>query len=114
MEGQQKLQRRKAGGLSLFYKGVQEATQASLIKSGDASSQGYQQALASHASSKAVAANLRARCGVCEICKTAQSGVPRRCLFNRVAAAAAAGHSGAQLSVRGRGAIGARVRWVDM
>lgn len=34
----------------------------------------------------------------------------RRCLTNRVAAAAAAGHSGAQVAVLRMGAIGARLK----
>lgn len=88
----------------------QDARTAFALKSGCRSSREYAEALASYASAGACAANLKARCGRCEVCLTThQSGVPRRCLANRVAAAAAAGHSGAQVAARGQRAIGARL-----
>jgi hypothetical protein len=65
----------------------------------------HQEALAALAAMRAAAANLRVRCGFCEACLATQ-GAARRCLVNRAAAAAAAGHSGAQvctaLSLQGR------------
>lgn len=59
----------------------------------------HQEALAALAASRAAAANVRMRCGGCEACLATQ-GALRRCLVNRAAAAAAAGHSGAQVAVQ--------------
>ncbi|KAL0032292.1 hypothetical protein WJX79_002892 [Trebouxia sp. C0005] len=56
----------------------------------------------------AAAANLRKRCNQCEACLASQ-GNQRRCLTNRAAAAAAAGHSGAQIAILKQAAIGARI-----
>jgi hypothetical protein len=52
--------------------------------------------MAAVAASRAAEANARIRCGRCEACLATQ-GASRRCLVNRAAAAAAAGHSGAQV-----------------
>ena len=58
----------------------------------------HDEALCSIAASRAAAANAQVRCGQCETCVCTQgSPTPRRCLLNRAAAAAAAGHSGAQV-----------------
>ena len=55
------------------------------------------EALYQVAASRAAAANAQVRCGQCETCICSQGmPMPRRCLLNRAAAAAAAGHSGAQ------------------
>ncbi len=56
----------------------------------------HREALAALAATRAAAANLRMRCGYCEACLATQ-GASRRCLVNRAAAAAAGGHSGAQV-----------------
>jgi hypothetical protein len=42
-------------------------------------------------------------------CQSTGGGMPRRCLLVRAKCAAAAGHSGAQVSVLGADAAGARV-----
>ena len=57
-----------------------------------------QEVLAALAANRAAAENLRVRCGYCEACLATQSSA-RRCLVNRAAAAAAAGHSGAQVRI---------------
>ena len=57
----------------------------------------HNEALCQIAASRAAAANVQVRCGQCETCICTQGmPMPRRCLLNRAAAAAAAGHSGAQ------------------
>ena len=57
----------------------------------------HNEALCRIAASRAAAANAQVRCGQCETCICSQGvPMPRRCLLNRAAAAAAAGHSGAQ------------------
>ncbi len=58
----------------------------------------HNEALRQVAASRAAAANAQVRCGQCETCICTQgTPMPRRCLLNRAAAAAAAGHSGAQV-----------------
>ena len=81
----------EAAGISALLKaqakGAPQAVEAS-----------HEEALCSIAASRAAAANAQVRCGQCEACICAQgSPTPRRCLLNRAAAAAAAGHSGAQV-----------------
>lgn len=81
----------EAAGISALLKaqakGAPQAVEAS-----------HEEALCSIAASRAAAANAQVRCGQCETCICSQgSPTPRRCLLNRAAAAAAAGHSGAQV-----------------
>ena len=88
---------------------MQEATElsdlkASMGKKGARQERGPDQealhhgALASLAAMRAGTANTRMRCGRCEAC-LATRGTARRCLVNRAAAAAAGGHSGAQVEI---------------
>ena len=70
---------------------------AATAKEGAEAEEGaHQEALAALAAACAAAANLRVRCGYCEAC-LATHGVLRCCLVNHAAAAAAGGHSGAQV-----------------
>ncbi len=91
------------GKLQMLY--AQEAkglagVVAAAAKGDEAAEKGpHEAALAALAATRAAAANLRVRCGRCEAC-TATQGSARRCLVNRAAAAAAAGHSGAQVCCR--------------
>ena len=68
-----------------------------------------QEALAALAANRAAAANRSVGCGDCAAGRPTQSSA-RRCLVNRAAAAAAAGHSGAQvwISSTSAAAIGNR------
>ena len=52
--------------------------------------------MAALAAAQASEENMRVRCGECDAC-LANTGTPRRCLVMRACAAAAAGHSGAQV-----------------
>ena len=54
-------------------------------------------AMAAHAARRAATANTMAPCTRCEACCRARGTASRRCLAMRAAAAAAAGHSGAQV-----------------
>ncbi|KAF5830012.1 S-adenosyl-L-methionine-dependent methyltransferase [Dunaliella salina] len=63
--------------------------------------------LLSQAAQAAAAAAKMDRCNACEVCLSSQ--VNRRCYVVRAHSAAAAGHTGAQLAVLGRGCVGARV-----
>eukprot|EP00884_Botryococcus_braunii_P018914 jgi/Botrbrau1/5706/Bobra.0071s0038.1 len=66
--------------------------------------------VAAFAARRAKAANLAPRCARCHACTSAAQAVGKRCLAVRCAAAAAAGHSGAQLALYGERALGARLQ----
>lgn len=82
-------------------KGLSGVVAASAKGGAEADKGPHQEALAALAATRAAAENLRVRCGYCEACITTQ-GSARRCLVNRAAAAAAAGHSGAQVRIGSR------------
>ncbi|BDA51428.1 probable BsuMI modification methylase subunit YdiP at N-terminal half [Coccomyxa sp. Obi] len=113
-EGKALIDAKKMARPEIFLRAVQEATdlsdlKASMGKEAARPEKGpHQEALAALAATRACAANTRKRCGYCEAC-LATGGAARRCLVNRTAAAAAGGHSGAQVAVRGEDAIGARI-----
>jgi hypothetical protein len=67
------------------------------------------EALANKAAQRAAAINKMSRCNGCEACHMT-NGRRKRCLLLRACAAAASGHVGAQLSVLGDKAVGARLR----
>ncbi|KAL0049698.1 hypothetical protein WJX82_007869 [Trebouxia sp. C0006] len=92
----------------LFNKAIREMGELVSLKQQQKDSATYQAAVAARAATGAAAANLRKRCNQCEACLTSQ-GNQRRCLTNRAAAAAAAGHSGAQIAILKHAAIGARI-----
>ncbi|DBA96588.1 TPA: hypothetical protein ACH3X1_015451 [Trebouxia sp. C0004] len=92
----------------LFNKAIREMGELVSLKQQQKDSATYQAAVAARAATGAAAANLRKRCNQCEACLTSQ-GNQRRCLTNRAAAAAAAGHSGAQIAILKQAAIGARI-----
>ena len=71
---------------------AQEAATHLAIAGGTASAA----TMAAHAARRAADANTMAPCTRCEACCRARGAAPRRCLAMRAAAAAAAGHSGAQ------------------
>ncbi|KAK9917248.1 hypothetical protein WJX75_002338 [Coccomyxa subellipsoidea] len=113
-EGNELIAAKKMPKPGLFIKAVEEAkgfaevVAAAATDGAEADKGPLQEALAALAANRAAAENLRVRCGYCEACLATQSSA-RRCLVNRAAAAAAAGHSGAQVAVNGASAVGARV-----
>ncbi|KAK9835784.1 hypothetical protein WJX74_007899 [Apatococcus lobatus] len=112
LEQQQQVGRILASGSptrqSLFQKAVKEAEACHLLKQ-KAVELGTGNSAIPAAAAAAAAANVQARCNRCESCLQPQANARRRCLANRAAAAAAAGHAGAQLAVLGQAAIGAAI-----
>ncbi|KAK9823530.1 hypothetical protein WJX72_003470 [[Myrmecia] bisecta] len=91
-------------------KAIKEAKDtAVLLKANSRDQERYDAAIAARAATNAAAANLRVRCGKCDTCLHGQAS-NRRCLTMRVAAAAAAGHSGAQVAILGLQAVGALIK----
>lgn len=87
---------------------VEEAQTYLHVKAGTAGAAGA--AATAHAAAAAAAAvNSMPRCRKCEACVNLMSSGKRRCLLVRAYAAAAAGHTGAQVSVLGPKAVGARL-----
>ncbi|CAL8467770.1 g7308 [Coccomyxa elongata] len=113
-EGNELIEAKKMPRPHLFTRGVQEAKElwdlivAAAKEGAEAEKGAHREALAALAATSAAAANVCVRCGYCEACLATQ-GASRRCLVNRAAAAAAGGHSGAQVAVAGDSAIGARI-----
>mmetsp|Transcript_8743 Transcript_8743/g.26158 ORF Transcript_8743/g.26158 Transcript_8743/m.26158 type:complete len:819 (+) Transcript_8743:109-2565(+) len=68
------------------------------------------QAAESDAAARALEISRQARCGECLSCsQQRQGGTSRRCLKLRAAAAAASGHSGAQIAMMKEAAVGCRI-----
>ncbi|KAK9799826.1 hypothetical protein WJX73_006324 [Symbiochloris irregularis] len=110
------IEQKKLPNAAAFDRAVKEAAGLHELKTrcsrdGDPEDAGddFASIVAGLAAARAAEANLQMNCGACETCLSTQ-GAQRRCLVIRAAAAAAAGHSGAQLAVLREGAIGARIR----
>ena len=96
---------------TLFRSSVKEAWEAHKQSLGKTTLANQVAFRASRAAADAAAAGRGERCGCCQTCqeeKNAQQS-QRRCLVRRAHAAAASGHTGAQLAVLGAECIGARV-----
>lgn len=92
----------------LFDNAVEEARAYVRILSGATGAAGAA-AAAQVAATNAANVNNMPRCRKCEACVNLLSSGRRRCLLVRAFAAAAAGHTGAQLAILGTGAVGAKV-----
>ncbi|CAL5222508.1 g4882 [Coccomyxa viridis] len=115
-EGRAALGSQRTVKLSSFERAVKEAAGISQMLAAHAKGDlllehsSHNEALRQVAASRAAAANAQVRCGQCETCICTQGmPTPRRCLLNRAAAAAAGGHSGAQVAILGDQALGARI-----
>ena len=95
-EGQALIDAKKLQHPRLFKAGVKQALAMSELLSRASMGGEHAEAVAALAAAQACEENLQVRCGECEAC-LANTGAMRRCLLMRVCAAAAAGHSGAQV-----------------
>lgn len=93
----------------LFDAAVEEARAYHRIRIG-ATGAAAAAAAAQVAATNAANVNNMPRCRKCEACVNLLSSGRRRCLLVRAFAAAAAGHTGAQLAILGTQAVGARVQ----
>lgn len=93
----------------LFDAAVEEARAYWRIRAG-AKGAAAAAAAAQVAATNAANVNNMPRCRKCEACVNLLSSGRRRCLLVRAFAAAAAGHTGAQLAILGTKAVGARVQ----
>lgn len=107
-EGQALIDAKKMQHPRLFKSGVKQAIAMSELLTRTSEGGEHAEAMAALAAAQACEKNMQVRCGECEACR-ANTGTMRRCLLMRVCAAAAAGHSGAQ--VRERCAASARYLW---
>lgn len=96
---------------ALFKSSVKDAWEAHKQSLGETTLTDQVAFRASRAAADAVAAGRGERCGLCHTCQEEKSlqQSQRRCLVRRAHAAAASGHTGAQLAVLGAECIGARV-----
>ena len=95
-EGQALIDTKKMQHPRLFKTGVKQATAMAELLSRTSGGGEHAEAVAALAAAQACEKNMQVRCGECEAC-LANTGAMRRCLLMRVCAAAAAGHSGAQV-----------------
>lgn len=95
-EGQALIEAKKMQHPRLFKAGVRQALAMSELLSRAGNGGEHAEAVAALAAAQACEENLLVRCRECEAC-LANTGAMRRCLLMRVCAAAAAGHSGAQV-----------------
>ena len=95
-EGQHLIDIGKMQHPRLFKTGVKQALAMSELQSQAVQGGQHAEAVAALAAAQASEENMRVRCGECDAC-LANTGTPRRCLVMRVCAAAAGGHSGAQV-----------------
>lgn len=94
----------------LFETALEEAAHFEALLRGNEASADFGAAAAHRAASSAAAVNSMPRCGKCEACvNMTGAAARRRCLVVRAYAAAAAGHTGAQLAVMADKAVGARL-----
>ena len=95
-EGQALIDAKKMQHPRLFKSGVKQAMIMSELLSRTSEGGEHAEAMAALAAAQACEKNMQVRCGECEAC-LANTMAVRRCLLMRACAAAAAGHSGAQV-----------------
>ena len=95
-EGQALIDAKKMQHPRLFKTGVKHALGMAELLSKASEGGEHAEAVAALAAAQACEQNMQVRCRECEAC-LANTGAMRRCLLMRVCAAAAAGHSGAQV-----------------
>ena len=95
-EGQALIDAKKMQYPRLFKTGVKQALGMAELLCRTSEGGEHAEAVAALAAAQACEQNMQVRCRECEAC-LANTGAMRRCLLMRVCAAAAAGHSGAQV-----------------